>query len=152
MRKLLFLAGALLLAAAAPASAQIDSMNFHLMMNVVDPPLYVTNESGKAVDLAWQTTIPGQALSPARNATVAAGAKAKRIDPGLFWIVKAEGDGVLLTDNTVYLSTVDSSGGYAKQIAVHADFFSKLANVKKAALDVTIDADGGISVAPRLDQ
>ena len=53
MRKPLFLAAALLLAAATQASAQGDNINAKLMNNLVDPPLYVTNESGGAVELAW---------------------------------------------------------------------------------------------------
>ncbi len=152
MRKPLFLAGTLLLAAAGQASAQGDNINATLMNNLVDPPLYVTNESGRAVDLAWQTTIPGQALSPPRNATVPAGAAAQRIEPGLFWIVMAEGEGALQVDNLVYLSTLNDSGGYAEQIAVRADLFAMLGNVRKAALEVTIDANGSLSVKPRLDR
>ena len=64
----------------------------------------------------------------------------------------AEGDGELLADNLVYLSTMNGAGGYAEQIAVRADLFGRLANVKKAALEVTIDANGSLSVTPRLDE
>lgn len=149
MKKLLFLACALLLGASHHALAQGDPWFWGLL---IDPPLYVTNQSGAPVDLAWQTSVPGSALSPPRKASIAVGAQGQRIEPGLFWIVKDEGDGEVLADNIVYLSTLNGAGGYAEQIAVHADVFNTLANVKKAALDVTIDANGGISVAPRLDK
>ena len=136
----------------APASAQSDDVDPNQNGLLIDPPLYVTNQSGAPVELAWQTTIPGQALSPPRNATVPAGAAAQRIEPGLFWVVMAEGEGELLADNVVYLSTSNGAGGYAEQIAVQADFFGSLSDVKKAALAVTIAADGTLSAAPQLDE
>ncbi len=155
----LLLAPALALSAAfvapafvAPASAQSDDVDPNQNGLLIDPPLYVTNQSGAPVELAWQTSIPGAALSPPRNATIADGAEGQRVEPGLYWIVMAEGEGELLADNVVYLSTSNGAGGYAEQIAVQADFFGSLSDVKKAALAVTIAADGTLSAAPRLDE
>jgi len=110
----------------------------------------VTNESGEAVTLAWQTSRPGVALSPPRQAGVAAGAADHRIEPGLFWIVDGAGES-LQVDNVVYLSLVDADGGFAHQVAMGVEFFTSLAEVKRTALAVTIDAEGTITAEPRLD-
>ena len=78
---------------------------------LVDPPLYITNLGDSAVELAWQTTRPGVQLSPPRSATVAAGADAKRIDPGLYWIVAGDDDDAeVMVDNVVFLSVLDDNG------------------------------------------
>lgn len=139
----------LLLAAglSGPALAQGDP----IPSGLVDPPLYVTNLSDGDVDLTWQTTRPGTQLSPPRGATVAAGAEAERIDPGLYWIVSGEEDAKVMVDNVVYLSVVDEAGAYVHQIALDAAMFTSLADVTKAALDVTVEADRTLTASPRLD-
>jgi len=121
------------------------------VQGLYDPPLFVTNESGEAVTLAWQTSRPGVALSPPRQAGVAAGAADHRIEPGLFWIVDGAGES-LQVDNVVYLSLVDADGGFAHQVAMGVEFFTSLAEVKRTALAVTIDAEGTITAEPRLDE
>jgi len=130
---------------AAGASAQGDL----IPSGLVDPPLFVTNESGEAITLAWQTSRPGVRLSPPRQAEVAAGASDHRIDPGLFWIVDGAGES-LQADNVVYLSLVDADGGYAQQLALGVEIFADLAEVKRSALAVTIGAHGAITAEPRL--
>jgi len=134
-----------LFAGAVPAAGQ---GMFDPVQGLYDPPLFVTNHSDRAVSLQWQTTIPGMALSPVRSATVEAGATAHRIDPGLFWIVtgKATADAELLVDNNVYVSRLDDDR-FVTQSVLKVTEFATLPDVLHSALAVTIDADGGITLA-----
>jgi len=113
---------------------------------LVDPPLIVTNLSGEAVSLQWQTALPGALLTPPRSATVEAGATAHRIDPGLFWIVNRRGDEELLVDNDIYVSRLDGDR-FAAQAVFRTDSFATLEEVKASALAVTIAADGTLTLA-----
>jgi len=117
-----------------------------LMSDTVDPPLIVTNLSGEAVALQWQTAHPGALLTPPRSATVEAGATAHRIDPGLFWIVSRRGGEELLVENDVYVSRLDGDR-FAAQAVFRTDGFATLEEVKASALAVTIEADGSIALA-----
>lgn len=139
---------ALLLSAAFPSGA--FAQGDLIPSGLVDPPLFVTNDSGAAVTLAWQTSRPGVRLSPPRQAEVAAGAAEHRIEPGLFWIVDGAGESAQV-DNVVYLSLVDASGGFEHQIALGVEIFASLADVKRTALAVTIGPEGTITAEPRLD-
>jgi hypothetical protein len=112
-----------------------------------DPPLHVTNHHDAAVRLAWQTTIPGERLSPWRETTIAAGTIDEIIVPGMFWIIH-EGLNRVLVDNVVFISVVDPDGGFGEQVVVHAEIFADHDSIDHIGLAVTIDADGYLSAAP----
>jgi hypothetical protein len=118
---------------------------------LVDPPLFVTNQSEMDVTLTWQTTVPGNKLSPPRQASIPRGAVDHRVDPGLFWIVH-EGFNTLLAENVVFVSVLNDDGAYGEQIAVHADIFATNSEFHHLALAVLIDGDGYLSATPCLDK
>lgn len=122
-------------------------------VGLLDPPVIVTNMSDKPVTLSWQTSLPGIALSPARSATIPAGARNKRIVPGLFWVLHKEKGSppLVLVDNYVYVSSLDGKGDVLDQAVLKADAFTSLSDVRKAALSVIISDSGKISLAAQLD-
>ncbi|MFC3225979.1 hypothetical protein ACFOGJ_01970 [Marinibaculum pumilum] len=136
----LFAAFALL---ATPAAAS-------LMPWMYDPPLIVTNKTGKEVRLVWQTAKPGVEISRPRTATIPAGATDQRVEPGLFWIVYPGDDkkGKVLLENFVYVSSLDETGGFAEQAVLETDEFTRVADLLKLALRVTVLEDGRIRLEP----
>lgn len=138
------LAGGVVLALGMQAQAG-DSPQDLIPSGLVDPPLIVTNQTDAAVTLQWQSAVPGAMLSPARSATIAAGAAAQRIDRGLFWIVSRDGGQEVLVDNDIYVSRVDGEG-FATQSVLRTDGIASLDEARQTALSVTIAADGSIAL------
>ncbi len=123
-----------------------------ILGKLVDPPILASNFSDKPVTLTWQTALPGVALTAPRSATVPAGARDQRIEPGVTWIVAKREDGKVKfpLDNFVYVSRVDD-GQYLQQAVLESEIFVSSVDIEKHALRVTVDADGRIALAPAME-
>ena len=139
-----------LLAAAGLAAAGAAHASL-ILSKMVDPPLLVSNNSGREVTLTWQTSLPGTALTAPRSATIAAGAMNQRVEPGVTWIVERMEDGKTKfpLENLVYVSRM-ADGQYVTQAVLKSDIFVRLTDLERMALQVTIDADGKIALAPTM--
>ncbi len=110
-----------------------------------DPPVYVTNLSGAAVDLQWQTVLPDKVLSPARGGKIQPGATALRADEGLFWFADVAGGKPL--KNVVFVSIVDSNGSIVSQSVLDAEIAGMLDTIEATALHIVVEADSTLTLA-----
>ncbi len=110
-----------------------------------DPPVYVTNLSGAAVELQWQTVLPDKALSPSRGGKIQSDAASVLADEGLFWFADVTGGKTL--ENVVFVSIVDAKGSIVSQSVLDAEIAGVLGTVEATALHIVVEADSTLTLA-----
>ncbi|MEQ9811303.1 MAG: hypothetical protein RLO50_00870 [Azospirillaceae bacterium] len=116
--------------------------------SAVDPTVLVTNESGAAVTLTWQTTVPRVALSPPRTVEVPADAAGWRAPQGFFLFSQAlVGDERATLENVVYVSLLGPDGSVTQQIVLDDEIALSPEALEALVLHLTIAADGALSAA-----
>jgi len=112
-----------------------------------DPAVFVSNASGDAVTLSWQTEVPGLALSPVRRVEVPAAAEGWRAPEGFFLF--GAPDGGLAEENVVYVSLHDDAGGIAAQRVLDDEIDLDPAALERLTLHISIATDGGLTAEIR---
>ncbi|MEQ9811302.1 MAG: hypothetical protein RLO50_00865 [Azospirillaceae bacterium] len=113
--------------------------------HLFDPAIVVNNGTAAPARLAWQTEMPGLALSPARMAAVPAAARDWTAPQGFFLFGGA--DGGVAAENVLYLSLLDADGGVLAQLVLDDELAVDPATLESLALHVTIAADGALAAA-----
>ncbi|MEM6582309.1 MAG: hypothetical protein AAF699_13590 [Pseudomonadota bacterium] len=115
--------------------------------SALDPPLYMTNLSGTAATVVWQTLLPNQALSPQRSSVQGANTQAQQSEQGFFLLY--DRDEPEQTSNILFVSILNDDGSFVTQKRFRIDENLDLARLHKAGISIVVEADGGLSVSAR---
>lgn len=112
-----------------------------------DPPLYLTNLSGTAATVVWQTVLPNRALSPQRSTVLEANTQAQPLEQGFFLLF--DHDEPKQISNVLFVSILHDDGSFVMQKPFKIDENLDLERLHKMGINIVIEADGALSVSAR---